>query len=76
MAKKATKAKQTSAIYTSDPLQLNQWCIEMAVKWPVRSHPGYGNYGALGGGMPPQHVDEDIIARANKIMAWVRTQHT
>lgn len=77
MAKKASRAKQTNAIYTSDPLQLNQWCIEMAVKWPVKSIGSYGQAMAQGGlgYQPPRHEDEDVIGRANKIMAWVKTAH-
>jgi hypothetical protein len=68
-----TKAKTA----TAKDVELNCWCIEMAMRWPVISSiGGYAN--AVGGQyqprMPESH-DADVISRANKIMAWVKTQH-
>jgi hypothetical protein len=59
---------------------LNQWCIEMALRWPtVRIPPSYGQVaGAAIGGVYGQfqherEVDADVIGRAAKILAWVKT---
>jgi hypothetical protein len=52
-------------------VQLNQWCIEMAVRWPVKSFPGYGGAAMSHIGSPAVHQDEDVIGRAKKIRDWV-----
>lgn len=81
MARKSKPVKTTreaGEIYTSDPLALNKWCIEMASRWPVWQHGGYSGAlaGALGGmPQPPQQVEADIIGRANRIMDWVKKRH-
>lgn len=54
-------------------IDLNRWCIEMAMRWPIISSGGYGNAGAFQGGMPRQEIDADVIGRANRIMAWVKS---
>ena len=77
MAKAAKKATPKS------DLELNRWCIEMAMRWPVHSSGGYysghaqgvGVYTQHGGYVPPVHKDEDIIGRAEKIMAWLKRAH-
>ena len=77
MARKSKPVKtrtEAGEIYTSDPLALNQWCIEMASRWPVWSDHGYA--GAIGAmPRPPQQIEADIIGRANRIMAWVKQHH-
>lgn len=69
MAKKArtTPAKR---IFVSDEIELRRWCIEIAARWPVHNDSGYSN---MGGSKPPVHQDEDVIGRANKVLAWVTT---
>lgn len=53
-------------------IDLNRWCIEMAMKWPVVTNFNgpHGVY-SQGGGLPSQQVDADVIGRATKIKAWV-----
>jgi len=71
-AKTATRLEQ----------DLNRWCIEMAMRWPtVRVEPRYSNaigaqnpYG-LPGNVSGGDIEADVIARANKIMAWVKAPH-
>ncbi len=68
----ATKIKTA----TAKDLDLNRWCIEMAMRWPLISIGGYGNAaGQYLQNLPRQDSDADIIGRATKIMAWVKTQH-
>lgn len=60
--------------------ELNRWCIEMAIKWPVHSQSGYstmgaGAYGGAGQVIPPVHKDEDVVGRAAKIFEWVTSKH-
>lgn len=62
---------------TIKDIELNRWCVEMAMKWPTHIH---GGFGGGGGGMShsyvPQTITEaDVIARAGKIMAWVKAPH-
>lgn len=55
-------------------IELNRWCIEMAMRWPVITKMGYGN--GVGGYQPnfPGSTEEaDIISRAKKIKEWVKT---
>lgn len=64
-------------VATAKELELNRWCIEQAMRWPVHS---FGGYGAVGGAgnyppMPRQETDADIIGRANKLMAWIKAVH-
>ena len=69
----ATKAKPANKAQQD----LNRWCIEMAIKWPLittYNSPMQGVYSA-GGGLGHQQTDADIIGRANKIMAWVKEAH-
>lgn len=47
--------------------ELNRWCVEMAMKWPVVT-----TYGGSGGGLPSQQSDADVIGRAAKIREWVK----
>ncbi|UVO33981.1 hypothetical protein KUL72_20940 [Bradyrhizobium arachidis] len=52
--------------------ELNRWCVEMAMKWPVvTTYGGNGVYSA-GGGLPSQQSDADVIGRAAKIREWVK----
>lgn len=68
----ASKPKTASA----KDIELNRWCIEMAMRWPVVSVYGHGNQ--LGGyqqNLPRADMDADVIGRAGKIMAWVKQVH-
>lgn len=59
-------------VATTKEIELNRWCIEQAMRWPVVST------GGMGGGytsLPRMDADADIIGRANKIMAWVKATH-
>ncbi|WP_315731723.1 MULTISPECIES: hypothetical protein [unclassified Bradyrhizobium] len=69
------KAVKTAAA-TPKQVELNRWCIEMAMRWPVVTTygPTNGVYSA-GGGLPHHQADADVIGRANKIMAWIKEQH-
>lgn len=72
-----TKAKSKAA--TSRDVELNRWCIEMAMRWPVvRVAEPYGG-GALGAVYQPTRgahdADADVIGRAARIMAWVKEAH-
>lgn len=64
-------------IATAKDIELNRWCIEMAMKWPVHSSSGYSYPGGLGGAgtgmgyVPPGHKDEDVLGRAKSIRDWV-----
>ena len=62
-------------VATPKDQDLNRWCIEMAMRWPIVSEYG-GNHGvySAGGGMRVDR-DADIIGRASKIMAWVKEAH-
>lgn len=52
--------------------ELRRWCIEMAMRWPVLQTTAYGNQGGYGAtGTLITHTDADVIARAEKIRAWV-----
>lgn len=64
-----TKAK----VATAKEIELNRWCIEMALGWPVIiSYGGNGGVYSGGGGLPSQQTDADVIGRATKIAAWVK----
>lgn len=72
-------AKKAVLLSTKD-IELNCWCIEMAMRWPVvRVEQSYGN--AFGGAvayhpnLPARDVDADVIGRAGKIAAWVKQAH-
>jgi len=70
MAKRKTGAAKLSP----NQIELNRWCIEMAVRWPV--HHDAGLSAGYGGAYPSQgrptiHQDEDVIGRATKILSWV-----
>lgn len=68
-------------VATQKDVDLNRWCIEMAIRWPVvRVEPRYGN--AVGGIQPGYHpnisggeADADVIGRAAKIAAWIKEVH-
>lgn len=60
-------------VATPKEVELNRWCIEMAMRWPVVSTGSYG--GAASSYVPMVTADADVIGRANKIMAWVKEQH-
>lgn len=73
MAKKAV-------LLSPKDIELNRWCIEMAMRWPVvRVEQSYGT--ALDGtqiylqNIPARDVDADVIGRAGKIAAWVKQAH-
>lgn len=57
--------------------ELNRWCVEMAMRWPVVHVPAsYGNavQGGIGGYAPPmpaRDIDADVIGRATRIRTWV-----
>ena len=73
-------AKVTKTTIASKSEQdLNRWCIEMAMRWPIVTVGGYGNAAAQLGGyvanMPRHEADADVLGRANKIMAWVKEAH-
>lgn len=64
----------------SKDIELNRWCIEMAMRWPVVHAPAsYGNAAAAGlnqmyqQAMPARDVDADVIGRAVRIKSWVTT---
>lgn len=66
----ARKPKVTTKVN----VEFNQWCIEMAMRWPVVSVYGHGNQ--LGAAAYQQNLqrydtDADVIGRANKIKSWV-----
>lgn len=65
-------------IVTAKEVELNRWCIEMALRWPVVSVGGYGAAaGQLGyQNLPRSDQDADVIGRAAKIMAWVNASHS
>jgi hypothetical protein len=55
-------------------IELNCWCIEMAMQWPVIHIGGINNVGqAFGQMQPSQQIDADVIGRASKIKAWVQS---
>lgn len=60
---------------TAKTIDLNRWCIEMAMRWPVVSTYGGAGVYSGGGGLPRQECDADVIGRANKIMAWIKATH-
>lgn len=69
-------------VATQKDQDMNRWCIEMAMKWPViRVMPQYGGAGAVVGGIPYMpntpgvDADADVIGRAGRIMAWVKASH-
>lgn len=65
-------AKVAKKKITPSEVELNRWCVEMAMKWPVVT--SYGNQNGVysaGGGLSSQQSDADVIGRANKIKAWV-----
>lgn len=69
------KHRESGEIFVSDPIELNRWCIEMAMRWPVHEDCwGGGGYFSGGGGYVTR-TDADIIERANKIFAWVTAKH-
>lgn len=69
-----TKAKSASV----KEVELNRWCVEMAMRWPIVHAPAtYGNANAgmqqmYQQGQPARDVDADVIGRANKIAEWVK----
>lgn len=67
-------AKIAKKITPKTDIELNRWCIEMAIRWPVHSTGGYG--GGVGGiPYPKGEVDADVLGRASKIMAWIKQTH-
>lgn len=55
-------------------VELNRWCLEMAMQWPVIHIGGINNAGvAFGQSQPSQQIDADVIGRANKIKSWVQS---
>jgi hypothetical protein len=80
LMKKPIKAKTA----TAKNQDLNRWCIELAMRWPVIHVPAsYGGHAVAGlpGGIgyqqniPARDVDADVIGRANRIMEWVKASH-
>lgn len=75
----ATKAKTAAG----KEIELNRWCIEQALRWPVVHVPAtFGQAGlnqyqnALGSiAQPARDVDADVIGRATKIAAWIKASH-
>lgn len=63
MAKTAKKAAKPD-------VELNRWCIEQAMRWPMIS---IGNYGGAQSLMPRTEQEADILNRALRIRAWVLT---
>lgn len=71
----ATKSKPANTI------ELNRWCVEMAMQWPVVHVPATngnlaqqqaGNLGHLyNQPSPARDVDADVIGRALKIKTWI-----
>lgn len=72
MAKAAKRANPAE-------IELRRWCVEMAMRWPcfediVYSHAqNFGQLGQALGGQQKMRTDADVIGRANKIMAWVKS---
>lgn len=58
-------------VATAKDIELNRWCIEQAMRWPIVSGGGYGQGGAHSH-MPRTDSDADVIGRASKIMAWIK----
>lgn len=58
---------------------LRKWCIEQAIKWPVNYYngnamglaAGYAQTVAYTGGSGSGYIDQDVIGRAEKLLAWV-----
>jgi hypothetical protein len=49
-------------------LELRQWCIEQALRWPWNP----GSYGSMGQYPAPDRPssEPDILSRAERILAW------
>lgn len=56
--------------------ELRKWCVEQATRWPT-VYQG-GGYAGAAGAYPPmqpaQHVDVNLLARAGKILDWVKSK--
>jgi hypothetical protein len=64
--------KAAKKITPKTDVELNRWCVEMAMKWPVvTTFGGNGAVYSAGGGLPTQQIDADVIGRALKIRNWV-----
>lgn len=77
MAKAKRKSTRKS---DGNQVELRRWCIEQAVRWPTKTVGGYAGLGGAAQGQmgqlgytQPHQQDEDIIGRANKLLAWVTT---
>ena len=64
--------KRTVKASPSD-IDLNRWAIEMAMRWPIHTSGGYSANAA--GAFARSETDADVIGRADKIIAWVKTKH-
>lgn len=53
---------------TKEEKEFRKWCIEMAIKWPLIQYGTNHNIGQL---QYQQHMEADIIKRANTIREWV-----
>lgn len=63
------KAKRVSK--SASDVDLRRWCVEMAIRWPTMNL-GPSGYGiASAGGAYRNDVDVDVVARAEKLLAWV-----
>ena len=62
-------------VATAKDIEFSRWCVEMALKWPTITTYSGGQAGVYsgGGGLGQQQVDADVIGRATKIAAWVKT---
>ena len=60
-------------VVKQDSIELRRWCIEHAMRWPVspaRSSQA-GAYGVAGHPSEMTLLDQDVISRAEKLLAWV-----
>jgi hypothetical protein len=68
VAKKAVKMVKAKTPMRSalDETELRRWCIEQAMRWPMRS----ANFGGQAMYQTPAH-EEDVIGRATRLRNWV-----
>lgn len=69
-----TAAKKRAIIRNvSASIELRQWCIEHAMRWPVMQTQTYSQAGGYlgGGGSTTTYSDADVIGRANKLLDWL-----
>lgn len=67
--------KQTTIVKHADDVELRRWCIEKAMHWPITTvHHHAGAMGQYVGQLQQGHTsqqDQDVIARAEKLLQWV-----